>query len=241
MPTYFAQTKYVNPTNPISGPFQHAHSTPLHFFPWLGAHPKYLTAFGNYMTGYRAGKPSWMDAGFYPVETLTAGVGADDILLVDVGGGQGHDLLELRAKHPGLPGRLILQDKPEVVGALALDDVEAQGHDFFTAQPVRGARAYFLHSVLHDWDDEACLRILGQLRPAMQGGKLLVHELVVPDEGASWAITSMDWLMMGLGSVRERTEADWRGLLGKAGFKVLKVWSVEQGTESLIEAVVDAA
>ena len=66
--------------------------------------------------------------------------------------------------------------------------------------------------------------------------KLLVNENVVPDVGAAWSITSMDWLMMALGAVRKRTEKQWRGLLGQAGLTVTGVWTYEQGTESLIEA-----
>lgn len=65
------------------------------------------------MAAYRAGKISWLDPGFYPVnerliEQFNAKFG--DILLVDVGGGLGHDLRELREKYPALPGKLVLQD-----------------------------------------------------------------------------------------------------------------------------------
>lgn len=75
----------------------------------------------------------------------------------------------------------------------------------------------------------------------MQPGysKLLINENVVPDVGASWSITSMDLLMMALGAVKERTERQWRGLLGQAGLKITGVWTYEQGTESLIEAEVE--
>lgn len=49
----------------------------------------------------------------------------------------------------------------------------------------------------------------------------------------------MDWPMMALGAVKERTEQQWRALLGKAGLKVVGIWTYEQGTESLIEAEID--
>lgn len=45
--------------------------------------------------------------------------------------------------------------------------------------------------------------------------------------------------MMVLGGVRERTETQWRGLLESVGLKVVKMWTYEQGTESLIEAELD--
>jgi len=69
--------------------------------------------------------------------------------------------------------------------------------------------------------------------------KVLINENVVSDKGAAWSITSMDWLMMVLGGVRERTETQWRGLLESVGLKVVKMWTYEQGTESLIEAELD--
>lgn len=92
--------------------------------------------------------------------------------------------------------------------------------------------------MLHDWDDEKSLQILKQLVPALQKGysKILINENVVPDAGASWSITAMDFLMMALGAVRERTEKQWRELLSSAGLKVVNIWTYEQGTESLIEA-----
>ena len=48
----------------------------------------------------------------------------------------------------------------------------------------------------------------------------------------------MDWLVMALGAVKERTEKQWRGLLGQAGLSITGIWTYEQGTESLIEAEV---
>jgi len=69
--------------------------------------------------------------------------------------------------------------------------------------------------------------------------KLLINENVVPNFGAMSSITSMDWLMMTLGAVKERTEKQWRTLLEEAGLKVVGIWTYEQGTESLIEAEID--
>lgn len=100
-----------------------------------------------------------------------------------------------------------------------------------------GARAYHLHSVLHDWDDASCLAILKNIIPAMEKGysKILINELVVPDQGASWSVTSMDWLMLALGAVKERTEKDWCTMIEQAGLKITGIWTKEQGSESLIE------
>lgn len=245
LPTYLKSTSYVQPTSLVDGPFQAAHKTNLPFFAWLDANPPYQDIFNNYMAAYRAGKISWLDPGFYPVnERLIEQFDADssEALLVDVGGGLGHDLRELRQKYPNLRGRLVLQDRAEVLTEASKSDgnvdFQTMPHDFFTPQPVQGARAYYLHSVLHDWDDKDCVRILEALKPAMKKGysTLLINELVVPSQGAAWPITSMDHLMLVLGAMRERTEEEWRDLLSTAGFRVLKIYSFEMGSESLIEA-----
>uniref|UniRef100_A0A8H7K5S5 O-methyltransferase domain-containing protein n=1 Tax=Bionectria ochroleuca TaxID=29856 RepID=A0A8H7K5S5_BIOOC len=176
LPEYLKKTSYALPTELTNGPFQHAHKTDLPFFAWLDQNPPYLEKFNNYMSAYRAGKPSWLDPGFYPIqERLLNGfeLAYSDVLLVDVGGGLGHDLRELKEKHPNLPGRLVLQDRPEVISSLDSTGetvFEPTSHDFFTEQPVKNARTYYLHSVLHDWGDDDCIKILQQLKPAMKAG-----------------------------------------------------------------------
>ncbi len=194
------------------------------------------------MAAYRAGKPSWVDQGFYPISDRLANgfnPSISDVVIVDVGGGLGHDLVELREKHPTLPGKLVLQDRPEVISALTNAEgvFEPTSHDFFTPQPVRNARAYHLHSVLHDWGDDDCVRILEQLKPAIKPGysRVLINEIIVPSQGPTWPITSMDQLVFVLGAMRERTEAHWRSILERAGFKIVKIYSYELGSESLIE------
>ncbi|KAI1380465.1 putative O-methyltransferase [Hypoxylon crocopeplum] len=251
LPEYLKSIQYALPTKLTDGPFQAAHKTELPFFAWLDQNPPYLQTFNSYMSAYRAGKPSWVDPGFYPVlERLTQGFDAnadsndgEGVLIVDVGGGMGHDLQELKEKHPSLPGKLILQDRSEVISTVSGTSsvFEVVAHDFFTPQPVKGARAYYLHSVLHDWSDEDCIRILEQLRPAMKLGysRLLINEIIVPDRKPTWPVTSMDQLVFVLGAMRERTEAHWDNILKGAGFRIVRTYNYEMGSESLIEAELD--
>ncbi|KAI1085383.1 putative O-methyltransferase [Whalleya microplaca] len=242
LPDYLKSIKYTLPTELTDGPFQAAHKTTLPFFAWLDQNPPYLQVFNSYMSAYRAGKPSWVDPGFYPVtDRLALGFDASvsDVLLVDVGGGIGHDLKELRSKHPSLPGKLILQDRPEVISTVtnAEDIFQPISHDFFTPQPVKNARAYYLHSVLHDWGDDDCVKILEQLKSALRPGysKVLINEIVVPGQNPTWPTTSMDQLMFVLGAMQERTEAHWEKIVKRAGFKVVQIYTYEMGSESLIE------
>ena len=95
-----------------------------------------------------------------------------------------------------------------------------------------------MRTVLHDWPDSKAKEILLNLRPSLIRGysKLLINETVIPDQGAHWLSTALDMVMMVNLSAFERTEKDWRTLLGSAGFKITKIWTHEPGTESLIEA-----
>lgn len=138
-----------------------------------------------------------MDEGFYPVSERLGGVGEAEVLLVDVGGATGHDLAEFRAKWPTMPGRLILQDEVEAISSIQEGErpgIECTVHDFFFSQPVKGAKAYYMHSVLHDWNDENVRKILTHLKDALKPGhsKILINENVVLDRGADWKITSFD-------------------------------------------------
>ncbi|KAI0972145.1 putative hydroxyindole O-methyltransferase [Xylaria arbuscula] len=243
LPEYLKNISYTLPTDVTNGPFQAAHKTELSAFSWLDKTPTYIDAFNNYMSAYRAGKPSWVDPHFYPVaDRLIDGFNPDisEVFLVDVGGGKGHDLQELKAKHPDIPGKLILQDRETVISTVVSVSFEAMAHDFFTVQPVQNARAYYLHSILHNWSDDHCVRILHQLKSAMKPGysRLLLNEIVVPRQRPTWPITSMDQLMLVLAAVQERSEAHLATLLNRAGFTVVKIYSYELGQESLVEAKV---
>ena len=83
-----------------------------------------------------------MDPDFYPVfERLQQDQRGDqDVLLVDIGGGMGHDLEEFRTKHPNIPGRLVLQERPEVIAQITQNNpkIEIKAYDFFTPQPIKG-------------------------------------------------------------------------------------------------------
>ncbi|KAI4149720.1 MAG: hypothetical protein LQ340_004477, partial [Diploschistes diacapsis] len=245
LPRFLADTDYRDPCDQRHGPFQHAMRTDKSPWDWARGRRDLAGVFALHMSGYHAKQGSWMDAGFYPVaERLVAGCreGDGEVLLVDVGGGLGHDLEEFREKHGELVRgrRMVLQDLGVMVkGARELRPwVEAQAHDFFGEQGVKGARAYLLHSVLHDWQDEAAVRILSNLREAMQPGysKVLVYEHVIPEKGASWKSTSLDLTMMGTAS-KERTEAQWREVVDAAGLRISGIWTQEPGSESLIEVV----
>jgi hypothetical protein len=54
-------------------------------------------------------------------------------------------------------------------------------HDFFTPQPVKDASVFLLRYILHDWNDDLVLKILGHLRAAaLPTTRLVILEKIVP-------------------------------------------------------------
>ncbi|OKL55302.1 hypothetical protein UA08_09459 [Talaromyces atroroseus] len=143
LPEFFRSTGYRNPDDATAGPFQFAYETSQHWFQWVSDRPAVCQQFNHHMSAYHQGRPSWMDHEFYPVENDLLNLvkpGPNTVLLVDIGGGFGHDLQKFRQKHPSAPGRLIVQDKADVIrqGPIELEKVEFMAHDFFTEQPIKG-------------------------------------------------------------------------------------------------------
>lgn len=142
-PQFLAETKYANPSNITSTPFQLGHHTKLTFFEYLAKHPEQAQQFNNFMGLYATDRPRWLDEGHFPVrDILGKGASTEEnaVLLVDVGGGKGHDLILFQKRYGDLPGRMVLQDLPSVVeqaGQLP-EGLEATGHDFFKENPIKG-------------------------------------------------------------------------------------------------------
>ncbi|KAN0102557.1 S-adenosyl-L-methionine-dependent methyltransferase [Hyaloscypha variabilis] len=185
----------------------------------------------------------------YPFSGGMSEIGSEPgmVTLVDIGGGFGQAIKSLRQKYPALKGRFVLQDLPKTIkqidAAKAKEDgFEPMEHDFFTEQPIKGAKYYHLRRVLHDWNDGPSLKILEATRSAMKEtpgySRLLIHEFVLPDVGAGFSESMVDLMMMYTVDGMERTESQWHELLKQAGFKIINILRPDEGTTSVIEAIV---
>ena len=116
-------------------------NTELSYFEWLGHNPELAKDFQQWMTLKQQTTPNWADW-FDIKHSITDGFNdsANNVLLVDIGGGEGHYLHALNEKVPSLPGRLVLQDLPHVVSSIKTPPkgTDLMPHDFFTPQPVKG-------------------------------------------------------------------------------------------------------
>lgn len=191
LPAYFTRHGFTSPDGGIDLPFQEAYNCEgSHYFEYFQKYnPEMGRRFASMMDVWSKGRPRWFSGDYYPVkDRLINGAEADAPFLVDIGGGSGHDIEGLRqAFSDQLPGKLVLQDRPEIIQIAKLGPgAEGMAHDFLTEQPVKGARAYYLHSIIQDWNDEVNTQILKSIVPAMRKGysKILINDFVVPNQGA---------------------------------------------------------
>jgi len=161
--------------------------------------------------------------------------------VLDVGGGNGSTLRGLLGAHAHLRGTLFdlppvaenarrqLAEVPDVALRVALE-----GGSFFDDIRAR-ADCVVLRHILHDWDDEKSTTILQSSKRALTpGGSLLVVEKVItPGNDPSFA-KLLDLNMMAIGG-KERTEAQYRSLLARAGLTLHRI-HVTPGPIDVIEA-----
>jgi len=108
-------------------------------FGWFGKNPEIGARFGSMMVAWMQNKPFWADEHAYPVrERLVSVEEPDGVLIVDIGGGKGHDLAGFKARYPELKGRLICQELPYLIPKIQVEGVEPMVHDFNTPQPIKG-------------------------------------------------------------------------------------------------------
>ncbi|KAI1735673.1 S-adenosyl-L-methionine-dependent methyltransferase [Xylaria scruposa] len=241
LPFYLEKTRFKH-VEGAPGPFQDAHSTQDNMFPWLIKDPPMMGNFNAFMTGQRADRKQWFD--FFDVDAILlngAKEDSDAALLIDIGGGEGVDIAEFHNRYPDAPGKLILQDLPPVIDTIQdlTPKIERQKYDFFTEQPIKGARCYYFRSIFHDWPDADCVKILKNTAMAMTPGysKLLMSEFVLPASNTPLYPALLDVNMMAVLNGMERTEAQFTALLDAAGLKVVKFWSIAPEVEGLVEAV----
>ena len=187
------------------------------FFTHLDRHPDHEAAFEASMAG-RAEQEAQAVVAAYDFTSLKT--------LVDVGGGRGVLLNAILKQAPHLDATLF--DRPAAIEAARPHVPKVVAGDFFAAVPP-GADAYLLSRVLHDWDDEDALRILATVRRAMRDdSRVLIVDAILPRHARDKpAAIRMDLHMLLLLGARERTEAEFRALLQRAGFEQTTVYPTD--------------
>jgi acetylserotonin N-methyltransferase len=145
--------------------------------------------------------------------------------LADLGGATGHLAIAACRRYPEL--RAVVFDLPAVVpiaraqiqAAGLADRIEVVGGDFFTDM-LPEADLFALGRIVHDWSEDKIRLLLGRICERLPpGGALLLAEKLLTDDkqGPMWAqLQSLNMLVCTEG--KERTLAEYTGLLRAAGF-----------------------
>ncbi|KAJ6602649.1 O-methyltransferase [Mycena vulgaris] len=256
---------------PTATPFSRAFSTNAPIFAWFESpeNQERLVRFGIGQAG---------STKLESPESILLGLKWDqlpkDAVLVDVGGGVGSTSLTIAKANPTL--RIINQDRAPVLeqakaywiehlkSHVESNMVEFQAHDFFEPQPVKNANVFLLRQIIHDWPDEAAVKILSALRgSAIPEAKLVIVDQIIPYATESDLVNSIpgtarpappapllrnmgvasavpywaDIHMYALLNGRERTMGTFVKVCEKAGWKIVQVHHLPGSLFSEIVAV----
>lgn len=94
-----------------------------------------------------------------------------------------------------------------------------------------------MRSIMHDWADEECIKILRNIVAAMdpERSRLLIDDFVVPEVNVDWLTANLDLCMWLFFSGIERTMTQWQKLFDAVGLEVVKVWSTSASKSNVIE------
>ncbi len=149
--------------------------------------------------------------------------------LIDLGGATGHLAMAACQRYPML--RAVVFDLPDVIplaqeqvqASAVADRVEVVAGDFFT-DPLPEGDLFAVGRIVHDWNLDKIHRLLGKVYDRLpEGGGLLVAEKLLDDDktGPRWAtLQSLNMLVAAEG--KERTLAEYAGILQAAGFSQIE-------------------
>jgi len=138
---FFREHGFKTPNSELINPYCFAHQTgDKSIWEYIGQYPERLAAL-NFGMGAQSQAAAWT-VGIFPFELELSQIKTDDdtVLLVDIGGGKGHVTKQIKALVGDVKGKIILQERPEVIAEISdpLNGIEVMEYDFFTPQPIKG-------------------------------------------------------------------------------------------------------
>lgn len=164
--------------------------------------------------------------------------------VLDVGGGSAIFSIELARAWPQLSATVmeIPAICTEADGYIARAGVGAQVRsqalNMFTQDWPTGYAAHLLSNIFHDWSDETCGLLARKSFAALApGGRILLHEMLMDDDGCGPLTTACFSVLMLLGTRgRQYTLAELRQILEAAGFVDVSAQTTGGGYYSLVSA-----
>ncbi len=159
----------------------------------------------------------------YPEVEKALGLSGNEHV-IDAGGGLGTLAGMLLDAYPDL--KVTVLDRPEVIEqgrreSVVGNGIHWQAGNLFEPWGLR-AEAVILSRVMHDWDDDAALRILTHARATLCAeGRIFIIEMLIPDGSLSGALCDLHLLVATGG--RERSSVEFERLLQASGFRLADV------------------
>lgn len=201
-------------------------------FEWYGSHPEEAAAFTGAMHNLAA----------LVAAEVTQAIDFSSVgRVVDVGGANATLVGAVLRAFPNTRG--VLLDLPHVVEAVKktlaasglAERCETIAGDFFKAVPK--GDVMLLKQILHDWNDEQCLTILRHCAESLpRGGRVLVVEMIISEDGTPSAAHLMDVNMLVLLPGKERTATEYSKLFAAAGLTPGRVLPTHSPF-SIVEAI----
>jgi hypothetical protein len=197
-------------------PFADLYGMPI--YNYLQQHPEEYAVFDRSMSNLS-------DLGLEPV--LSSYDFGKYPVIVDIGGGEGFLLANILARYDAVSG--ILFDLPEAVikASSLLNSLNVEQRcivftgDFFSAIIPEG-ELYILKNIIHNWNDDDCVRMLTNIRRSMKpGAKILIIDMLVQTINTPALAPLLDIQMLAcMHGGKERSKAEFEKLLDQSGFRV---------------------
>ncbi|MBD0373111.1 MAG: methyltransferase [Pyrinomonadaceae bacterium] len=202
-------------------------------FDYFSAKPEQYEIFNRAMTDMSVSTaPAIVEAyDFNGIETLA-----------DIAGGHGFLLAQVLKANPKMKG-ILFDVAPVIAGAGSMLEkegvagrVETVVGNFFESIPA-GADAYMMKHIIHDWQDEDCIRILRNINAVLKPeGKVLIIETIVPEGSEPHYSKLLDLEMLTSPGGLERTAEEYKELLAAAGLRLNRIVQTKSPF-SIIEGV----
>jgi len=164
--------------------------------------------------------------------------------LLDVGGGSAIFSIELARSHPQLQATVMeivaicREAEGFIQAAAAGENVRTQAVDMFRQDWPIGHDVHFLSNIFHDWSESTC-RLLARksFESLPRGGRIVLHEMLMDDDGCGPLAAAAFSLLMLLGTRgRQYSHPELADILAGAGFSDVESFRTGAGYYSLVIA-----
>ncbi|PWN71776.1 methyltransferase [Chryseobacterium phosphatilyticum] len=212
-------------------PFEHIHGMSL--WDYYKKYPELAANFGRGMTGLSGMELQGIiqTYDFTPYKKI-----------VDIGGGNGvmmHSILNVSPESSGIifDESHVIEKTKQLIPENLKNRCFVSTGSFFDKVP-EDADLYTMKWIIHDWNDEECVKILKVCHHAMpKGAKLLIIDAVIPDDSQNKPHIAklLDIVMMACITGRERSANEFKDLVERAGLQFNRVIDIGTEAKSIVE------